>query len=142
MPMPTPPRFRERAAVVLALALATAIRADGQEEPVVRVSLELIQVDAVVTDRAGRYVTDLTADDFELREDGKLRAITHCSYLPLALPSPSPASRPPAPGPSPAMRREDVRRTMAFVVDDLSLSFETMVRVRKMLSDYVDLEMQ
>src|SRR5207247_1242129 len=78
--MPPAPRFRERtAAVVLALALAAPIRAGGQEKPVVRVSLELIQVDAVVTDGAGRYVTDLTADDFELREDGRLRAITHCS---------------------------------------------------------------
>jgi VWFA-related protein len=140
--MPTAPRFRERAAVVLALALATAIRADAQEEPVVRVSLELIQVDAVVTDGTGRYVTDLTAADFELREDGKLRAITHCSYLPLAPASPSPAARPVAPGRSPEMNREDARRTMAFVVDDLSLSFESMVRVRKMLSDFVDREMQ
>src|SRR6266446_5700119 len=140
--MPPAPRFRERTTVVLALALAASIRAGGQEEPVVRVSLELIQVDAVVTDGAGRYVTDLTADDFELREDGKLRAVTHCSYLPLAPPSPSPATRPVAPGPSPGMSREDVRRTMAFVVDDLALSFESLVHVPKMLSDFVDREMQ
>jgi len=107
---------------------------------VVRVSLEVIQVDAVVTDKAGRYVTDLTAGDFEILEDGHRQAITHCSYVPLAAASPSTSQA--APAPPRSLRPEDVRRTMAFVVDDLSLSFESVVRVRNLLAHFVDRQMQ
>jgi hypothetical protein len=38
---------------------------------VFRLGLELVQVDAVVTDARGRHVTDLTIEDFEVRQDGR-----------------------------------------------------------------------
>jgi VWFA-related protein len=41
-----------------------------------RVSVDLVPVDAVVNDSKGRPVTDLTAADFEIIENGKPRAIT------------------------------------------------------------------
>ena len=47
---------------------------DDQDE-VVKINTNLVQVDAVVT-KDGKPVTDLTADDFELYEDGKKQAIT------------------------------------------------------------------
>jgi hypothetical protein len=36
-------------------------------------------VDAVVTDKTGRHVTDLTAD-FDL-DDGRRQPISHCTYV-------------------------------------------------------------
>ena len=39
--------------------------------------VELVDVDVVVTDRSGVPITDLTADDFEVFEDGKPVEVTH-----------------------------------------------------------------
>src|SRR5215218_8580587 len=77
------------AALALALSLlaqaaaqqAEPARAVQDEEEVVRITSNLIQVDAVVLDSEGRQVTDLTADDFEVSEDGRARAITNFSYV-------------------------------------------------------------
>ena len=41
------------------------------EDEVVRISTELVQIDAVVTDKDGNPVTDLRAEDFEILEDKK-----------------------------------------------------------------------
>jgi hypothetical protein len=38
--------------------------------PVIRVTVDLVQVDAVVTDANGRHVTGLKPEDFEILEDG------------------------------------------------------------------------
>ena len=54
----------------------------GQEE-VVRVTTNLVQVDAVVTDKSGKQVTDLRPEDFEIVEDGHPREITNFSYITL-----------------------------------------------------------
>jgi len=39
--------------------------------------VDLVEVEAVVTDRRGRRVTDLTRDDFEVLEDGRPVELTH-----------------------------------------------------------------
>jgi len=115
--------------------------------PVVRVSLTLVQVDAVVTDKAGHHVTDLTAADFEIFEDGRAQEITQCSYVALPrieLPAPRPAPGPvavPPPPPTP-LRRDQVRRTLALVVDDLGLSFRSTIEVRDALKKFVDEQME
>src|SRR6476620_3181183 len=45
------------------------------QDDVVRVYTELVQTDVMVFDKQGKFVNDLTADNFELRIDGKPRAI-------------------------------------------------------------------
>jgi hypothetical protein len=52
-------------------AITTAVSA--QQGPTFRAQVELIQVDAFVTDGAGNPVTNLRVEDFELFEDGKRR---------------------------------------------------------------------
>ena len=42
-----------------------------------RIQVELVQVDLVATDSKGELVTDLTAEDFVLKENGKVQTITH-----------------------------------------------------------------
>src|SRR4030095_7012550 len=45
----------------------------------VRVDVRLVNVVATVTDKAGRYVGNLTADDFIVQEDGTPQTISHFS---------------------------------------------------------------
>jgi VWFA-related protein len=46
------------------------------QEPYFRVSANLVQVDAVVTDSKGSHVRNLEAADFQIFEDGKPQKIT------------------------------------------------------------------
>src|SRR5712691_3270364 len=46
---------------------------------VVRITTNLVQVDAVVTDRNGKVVTDLKPEEVRIFEDGKPQKITHFS---------------------------------------------------------------
>jgi VWFA-related protein len=46
------------------------------EDQPVRLNATLVQVPAVVTDRSGKFVTDLSRDDFTLSEDGKHQEIS------------------------------------------------------------------
>ncbi len=137
---------------LLAVALAALAAPAGQvESPIIRVTVNLVQVDAVVTDSKGRQVTDLKAEDFEITEDGRPQKITNFSYIRLAPPS-QPATAPPtaplprgavAPPPAPAAtKREEVRRTIVLVVDDLGLSFESMGEVRHDLKHFVEQQLQ
>src|ERR1043166_6058836 len=43
----------------------------------VRVDVRLVNVIATVTDARGRYIPNLTAEDFVLEEDGKTQQISH-----------------------------------------------------------------
>ena len=49
-------------------------RNSNAEEPV-RLSASLVQVPAIVTDRSGKFVSDLSQSDFTVLEDGKRQEI-------------------------------------------------------------------
>jgi hypothetical protein len=106
--------------------------ADAGDE-VVRITTNLVQVDAVVTDQDGQVVTDLRAEDFEVLEDGRPQQITNLSFIPLepalaanaaadATPVRAAKDRlaPPVPPVPTRLRPEQVRRTMALVAGNLS----------------------
>jgi VWFA-related protein len=117
------------------------------KDEAVRISVTLVQIDAVVTDGKGRYVTDLKPEDFEVSEDGKRQFITNFSYVtrpPAAAPvteAPRPEKNMP-PAPPTRLRPEQVRRTIALVVDDLGLSFESTAYVRNALKKYVSQQIE
>jgi|GEM_PF-1921722 hypothetical protein len=120
-------------------------QAPQQESPsgVIRITVNLVQVDAVVTDSKGRQVTNLKPSDFEILEDGRPQPITNFSYVFTASPGgeakPALAAPTVTPAVPPALLRpQDVRRTIALVVDDLGLSFESTVYVRRALKEFVD----
>ena len=126
--------------VVVILALAGV----GQEQkpapptPVAGTTVEVVAVDAVVTDSHGKYVTDLEASDFEIEEDGRKQTISNCTYIAAESMTELPAAMTPLVH---LAQRQAVRRTMALVVDDLGLSFESTVRVRNALHDFIDRQM-
>lgn len=123
-------------------------------DDVVRITTKLVQVDAVVTDKNGKHVTDLKAEDFEVTENGKPRTITNFSYVqaaPVASASPAGeqvptmtakerAATPPAP--MKQLRPDQVHRAIALVVDDLRMSTESTAMTRQALRKYVDQQMQ
>ncbi len=122
------------------------------DDDVVRITANLVQLDAVVTDKNGTQVTDLTDDDFEVFEDGRPQRISNLSYVTTTSVSPSRATEarrkeenktdPLTRTPPTKLRADQVHRTIALVVDDLGLSFESTVYVRQALKKLVDEQLQ
>ena len=91
------------------------------KEPTIRISVDLVQIDAVVAGRDGKIVRGLGADDFEVLQNGKRQSVQAVSFIELAPPTAPRVAI--IPSPSAAVLREtDVRRTITIVVDDLNLS--------------------
>ena len=77
--------MNQRVTLALLLSICTLMPALGQTRPtddkdVVRITTNLVQVDVSVT-KDGKPVTNLSADDFELYEDGKRQPITSFAYI-------------------------------------------------------------
>ena len=130
---------------------ATRQQPVAPDPPRFRVGIDAVRIDAVVTDKDGNLVTDLTADDFELRQDGDLQTISLAQYVAVDAPQSKPtqlASRnlpgaPTAPLVSSGRpTRSKVQRTMVLVVDDLGIAWENMEATRKALRSFVDEEVQ
>jgi VWFA-related protein len=121
-------------------------------DDVVKITTNLVQIDAAVTDKKGHPVTDLRAEDFEVYEDGRPQKITNFSFVSPESTAASPdksrtaATRPQGgietPVPTVKLRADKVQRTFALVIDDLGLSFESMHYVRGALHKFVDEQMQ
>jgi VWFA-related protein len=126
--------------------------ASPQPEDVIRINVNLVQVDALVTDAQGKLVEDLKKEDFEIRQDGKPQVITNFSYISTRPGQPAPPPAPPVKGKKPAnnaaapppvpVRANQARRTFALVVDDLALAAENVPAVRSALEKFVDQDMQ
>jgi VWFA-related protein len=152
-------RFRWLAAGLVAGVLSAAlVRAASQApavvsqpQPVFRVGVDVVRIDAVVTDKNGHIVTDLTANDFELRQDGKVQPITLARFVPVTttvdqprVPTPVARKGEPAPPPPPPVKvsKAQVQRSIALVVDDLSLSVESFEYTRRGLHKFIDTQLQ
>ena len=137
--------------VVACSVAAVAARQAPSELPRFRVAVDIVAIDAVVTDRNGAVVRDLTAADFEVLQNGKRQRVTFAQFVPVTIaapategiasgavlaPTPAPAEAPRVP--APPITREQVRRTIVLVVDDLGLSVEGMNNTRRALREFVD----
>jgi len=145
-----------RRPILLAVSLlAAALWAQEQVPPpdssaadVIHINVNLVQIDAVVTDAKGNHVPTLKASDFEVLQDGKPQAITNFSYVSLKAPTAVAASMPKnlpkgavAPPPVP-LKPEQARRMIALVVDDLGLSFTSTYYTRNAIKKFVDEQME
>jgi VWFA-related protein len=125
---------------------AVGSQSGSQEPDVVRISVNLVQVDGTVTDKDGRQVTDLNKEDFELFIDGRRQDISNFSYIP-SQPKAAPGTKragksdaPAPPAPPLRLRPEQVRRTVALVIGNVS--YEGLQDVKKALRKFVDEQMQ
>ena len=73
-----PSKFITATTLVATFIAFGSVRADTQApaEATFRSSVDLVRVSAVVRDRKGRFVQDLSLRDFEVLDDGQSRAIT------------------------------------------------------------------
>ena len=119
------------------------------DSPKFRVGVDVVRIDAVVTDADGRTVPNLTAADFEVRQDGKVQPVTFAQFMPVfSGPAPVVTPQPATAGIAPAVtepepvRREEIQRTLALVVDDLGLSFESFHFMQQALHSFIDRELR
>jgi VWFA-related protein len=120
----------------------------AEDDEVVKISTALIQIDVTVTDKDGRVVKDLKPEDFEVYENGKKQEITNFSFVSVdnatkqTLAKSKEKDKISIPLPPVPIKPEQVRRTIALVVDDLGLSFESIYQVRRAMRKFVDEQMQ
>lgn len=107
--------------------------ADG---PIFRLSVDLVQLDAVVTDKKGRHVTTLGPEDFEVYQDGRPQPVVAATYIVTEEEWVDTSGLPPLP--AEALRPIDARRVVALVVDDSRMSFESVHHARVGLGEYLD----
>lgn len=115
-----------------------------QDEATLRIDTELVQVEAIVTDKSGKLVRDLKREDFELKEDGKPQEISYFSLGTSTRPArwitkESKANNkevaPTAPTVTPEIR---TGRYIVLTIDDLHLAFANLVYARQALLKFVD----
>ena len=97
-PTPAPPSPQPGAAAQQPVPAATPAPTPQEEsdEDVVRITSNLVQFDAVVTDKQGHPVTDLRPEDFEVYVGGRKQEVTNFSYIvaePGAAAQPAPPPR-------------------------------------------------
>lgn len=125
---------------------------DDAADNVIHVNVNLVQMDAVVTDSHGNPVENLKPEDFQILQDGKAQKITNFSFISTRPPN-GDAARPkpvaaagskekPVPPPPFMPKPSEIHRTIALVVDDLGLSWESIARVRSSLKKFVDTQIE
>jgi VWFA-related protein len=140
---------RASAAAVLALVALLAAGLGAQQpkrspdQPAFRAAADLVIVDAVVVDRDGNPVGNLTAADFEVRDEGRPQQVSLFQTVSTA----AIASQPPG-----ATRRfgystndgVDARPTRAFVLffDDLHLAQAEGDRAKAALAGFIERELE
>src|SRR5688572_19855971 len=135
-----------RTAVALLALTSAAVAAQqppppSQEPPPVtfRVEVNYVEVDAIVTDANGNPITDLTAKDFQVLEDGRPQTISTFSLVNLPVER---AERPLfAPGPiEPDVQTNTTAegRIYLIVLDDLHVTFSNTPRVRRALTEFIE----
>jgi VWFA-related protein len=115
-----------------------------QDEPLLRIETELVQIDAVVTDKQGKLAHDLKRADFELFEDGKKQEIAHFAIGTAAQPA-----RWLAVEKKPAEKRVadstpvEIRagRYIVIAVDDFHLAPENLMIAKRTLQRFINDQM-
>jgi len=118
----------------------------------IKLSVSEVRLDVVVLDNKGNPVTDLKASDFEISQNGKRHNILSSVYVENQSDAAAqPFVQPSAPKkdvrnlpalPTAALKREDIRRTIVFVLDDYSMRSENAYYAKMALSNFVEKQMQ
>src|SRR6202140_3908033 len=110
----------------------------GQSQtPTFRVQIDAVTMDVIVKDEGGRFVSDLTKDEFEIYEDGVRQDVASLTVVAggratnvLEAPPPAPLEGIILP---PIKKVNDTSgRIFLFFVDDLNLQFQGTGRVREL----------
>jgi VWFA-related protein len=125
---------------------------EKQAEDVVRVSTSLVQTDVVVTDKNDKVVPDLKLEDFELYDNGKQQELKFMEFVGINTDRRVEGSRPQVttdsgrsvvlePTGNTGVAARDLRRVVAFVIDDLNMEIQDLPAVRELLMNFVNNKM-
>ena len=103
-----------------------------------RVETNYVEVDALVTDDAGRPATDLTLADFEILEDGRPQKIETLAVVRHPLESVRPAAGTVPDTPDVAANTSTDGRIYLILLDDLHTTLAQTPRVKAFLREFVD----
>ena len=140
-------RLNRALAILLAATVvlpATAQRqAPAADQPAVtfRVEVNYVEVDAVVTDANGNFVSDLTREDFELLEDSRPEEIASFNLVNLPVPhvDASPSAALAAAEPDVATNERPFEgRFYLIVLDDLHTNALRSQSVRRAAREFID----
>jgi VWFA-related protein len=110
----------------------------AQGQPPLRVETVFVQADAYVSDGRGMPLGGLSADDFEIYEDGVRKTIEAFRFVRLPLPGAMASEQEPV---APAERTAVAAgegRTYVFVLDDLHVAAAHSPRIRTTLVEFLD----
>jgi VWFA-related protein len=112
-------------------------------DDVVRVYTELVQTDVMVFDKQGRFIKDLTRENFELRIDGKPRPIEAFELITAGSDEESQLAA--ARGASTVNLKRPVPldrgRIVFFYVDDFHMDVSSFALARKAITNFIEKEM-
>ncbi len=83
-----PASYRQKSVLPVAIALLATTRLPGQEEPRIKVDVNLVRVSCVIRNTDGAYRPDVPAGDFTLLEDGvpqRIQYVSRADNLPLTV---------------------------------------------------------
>ncbi len=118
---------------------------DKDEEDVVRISTELVQTDVMVFDGSGKFVDGLKPEQFELRVDGRPRQVVFFERIQAGTVNEDAQIAAARGGVGAANAGGgalplDRGRTVVFFVDDLHLSAQSSLHIRKTIQRFIDEE--
>ena len=146
--------FQRRAIAFAALCACAVITLaqEGIQKPasdrpndVVHVTTELVQANATVFDKKGRFVAGLEREQFQLLVDGKPQPVSFFESV-VSGSSIEEIQIAALSGNKPSPLKSDLShvvrgRTIIFFIDDLHLSLDSLARTRLALSRFIDKEM-
>jgi len=121
-------------------ALVCLVAPASTQQPTFKVSVDVVDVDVTVKDAQGNFVTGLTADDFEVFEDGKPQAIQAFSYIELPPQRPDRFQFAGSPVAADVRTNRDVEsgRVYIIVLDDLNVAPMRTGIVRRRARDFIE----
>jgi VWFA-related protein len=126
---------------ICALSLLLLARTHAQSQPsTFQAEVNLVEVDAVVTDEQGHSVLGLTIDDFELFDDGQPQKIAALSYvdIPLEIPPEFPGVERPVPVDVRSNKEPVSGRMYVIVLDDMNIDSIRTSIVRAHAREFVE----
>jgi hypothetical protein len=102
-------------------APAQTPEASQQSGPAIKAESRLVLVDAVVTDKKGNYVHDLTQNDFKVYEDNKEQAVASFSF-----------------GADTAIQAQGQKRYLILFFDNSTMAMPDQIQARDAAKKFID----
>ncbi len=115
-------------------------------EDIIRITTDLVQTDVVVTDKSDQIIPDLKLGDFDLYDNGKKQDIKFMEFVSVDTGRRAEGARPSSmpsyvEQPVPGVTATNLKRVVAFVIDDLTMQIQDLPDIRKTLLNFVNNKM-